>query len=75
MAPLRELIIAFYAKHPLHPDTILALSGNFETFELSSLGGEWQVIRDENEKLQKLHAYQKEMNAFADYLTDHYFNA
>lgn len=75
MAPLRELITTFYTKHSMHQDTILVLSGNFETFELSSLGGEWQVIRDENEKLQKLHAYQKEMNAFADYLTDHYFNA
>lgn len=75
MVPLRELIIAFYATRSIHPDTILTLSGDSATFELSSLGGEWQIIRDESEKLQKLHAYQKEMHALADFLTDYYFKA
>lgn len=72
---LKKLVTDFYKKHPIDPDKMLVLSKfGFENFELFSLGGDWQVIRDNNEKLKKLQEYQKEMNLFADFLTDYYFN-
>lgn len=72
---LRNLIIAFYKKHPIDPDKMLALSMRGSDWcELSSLGGDWQSTRNKSEKLKKLQEYQQEMNLFTDFLSDYYFN-
>ena len=72
--PLNNLIANFYATHPINPDRMIILQEfGFETCDMFSLGGNWQVVRDENEKREKLKEYQQEMGSFADFLTNYYF--
>jgi hypothetical protein len=72
---LKNLINDFYKKHSVDPDRMLVLSlFGVDAYELRSLGGDWQIVRDDIEKLKKLHEYQKEMNLFANFLTDYYLN-
>lgn len=70
VAPLHDLIIDFYKTHPANPDTLLMLSENL--IELFSVGGPWQIIRTDNDKSQRLRAYQQEMWAFTEFLVDYY---
>ncbi len=72
--PLQKLIIQFYQQHPVDLEVQLNIDYKM-SFELFSLDGEWQIIRNDAEKLQKLKAYQQEMDAFADFLVAHYFNS
>lgn len=72
--PLRHLLMKFYEGHAIDPDSMLVLTPfGFESFELVSLGGEWQAARTTQEKLSKLKVYQQEMNSLADFLTEYFF--
>jgi len=70
LVPLKNLITDFYKNHKIDPDKMIAFG---ELERIYSLGGEWQIVRDESEKLIKLKEYQQEMKLFADFLTDYYF--
>lgn len=72
--PLNNLIANFYSSHAINPDRMLILQEfGIDAFEIFSLGGNWQIVRDENEKLKKLKEYQQEIQSFTDFLTDYYF--
>lgn len=80
MLPLYKLITNFYKAHSADFDRMLILDESVYDESgavlpvLSNMGAKWQITRDENEKLQKLKEYQQEMQLFADFLTDYYFN-
>lgn len=72
--PLNNLIANFYSSHSINPDRMLVLEVfGLDSFEIFSLGGNWQIVRNDNEKLKKLKEYQQEMQSFTDFLTDYYF--
>jgi len=76
VVPLRNLIADFYKSQPTDTDKMLVISRfGFYGFELFSFGGEWQIMRDEADKIKKLKEYKKEMSLFADFLTDYYFGS
>ncbi len=71
LLPLYNLPAEFYKKRCVERDvTIFMCLLN----RIYNMGGGWQITRDVNERQQKLEAYQKEIDLFADFLTDHYFN-
>ncbi len=76
IAQLKDLITAFYKKHHIDLDNELYIDDKvFPSYRLHSLGGDWQVIRTKDEQMKKLEAYQKEMDAFVDFLTNYYYSA
>ncbi len=73
--PLQTLLKEFYTQRRADPEVMLTINANIlDLFELSSPDGIWQITRSDQEKLKKLQAYQGEMNAFADFLSNYYFN-
>lgn len=73
MIPLRNLIFDFYKNRTIDLDSMIIISEFDNSFELYSIGGNWQTARDKEEKKKKLIEYQQEMKSFADFLTDYYF--
>ena len=74
--PLHALLEEFYADRKIDPDAMLIINPQAvrDLFELSSVGGVWQIARSDAEKRKKLQDYQREMNEFADFLTQRYFS-
>ncbi len=73
--PLHTRLKEFYAHRKIDPDTMLIINQSIrDLFELSSVGGMWQIARSDTEKRQKLQDYQAEMNEFADFLIQQYFS-
>jgi hypothetical protein len=70
LLPLNNLMTEFYKKHSIDRDKMLAFHS---LNRIHSLGGDWQITRDDNERLRKLKEYQEEMKSFTDFLTRHYF--
>ncbi len=70
--PLNNLVTEFYKDHTIDRDTILILG---PLKRLYSFGGEFQITRDESEKLKKLKEYQEEMKSFTAFLIDHYYRS
>lgn len=70
LIPLNNLITEFYKQHSINRDRMLAFH---ELNRLYSLGGYFQVARDDNEKLKKLKEYQEEMKLFTIFLINHYY--
>lgn len=69
----QKILNDFY-KNRSNPDTMIVIHQINPTFmRLYSLGGNWQVTRNDDEKAKKLIEYQKEMNRFTDFLIKYYF--
>lgn len=80
--PLCELLGEFYKHRKVDPETMLTIQTDSIrdlthvytfVFELSSPDGCWQVTRENEEKQRKLDKYRQEMDAFADFLIEYYF--
>jgi hypothetical protein len=69
MAPINDLLQVFYG-NCAHPDTMIAREG---VNEIASIGGYWQMVRDDANKAIKLKEYQTEMRRFTDFLIDRYY--
>ena len=75
LVPLKNLLADFYKNRSIDPDTMIAIHEIGPTFlRMYSLGGDWQIVRDDNERLKKLKEYQQEIELFADFLTDYFFS-
>ncbi len=68
LVPLKNLLADFYKNRSIDPDKMITIRER-----MYSLGGDWQITRNDNEKAKKLKEYQNEMNSLADFLTDYYF--
>jgi hypothetical protein len=72
---LKNLLNDFYKNRPTDPDRMIIIHELNPTFlRMYSLGGDWQITRNKNEKERKLKEYQQEMNSFADFLIAYYFS-
>lgn len=70
---LQKLLNDFY-KNRSNPDTMIVIHQINPTFmRLYSLGGNWQIARNDDEKAKKLMQYQQEMKRLTDFLIKHYF--
>jgi hypothetical protein len=75
LIPLKNLISDFYKTHSVDSDVMIIIYEINPTFlRMHSLGGNWQIVRDNNEKVKKLKEYQQEMNLFTTFLTNYYFS-
>ncbi len=75
LMPLNNLIENFYKNRPTNTDRIIAVHEINPTFlRMYSLGGDWQIVRDDKEKRSKLNEYQQEMKEFTEFLTNFYFS-
>lgn len=70
LAPLHDLLMAFY-KDGANPDTMITHEC---VYDISSIGGYWQNIRDEATRAAKLKEYQDEMRRFTEFLIDLYYS-
>lgn len=69
MVPINNLLQAFY-RNCAYPDTMMAREG---INEIASIGGYWQMTRDDVAKAMKLKEYQTEMRRFTHFLIDMYY--
>lgn len=69
VAPIHELLMAFY-QNGANPDTMIT---HEYVYDIASIGGYWQDIRDNTAKAAKLKEYQDEMRRFTDFLIDVYY--
>jgi len=75
LVPLKKLLGDFYKGRSADPDRIIAIHEINPTFlKMYSIGGDWQIVRSDKEKANKLKDYQQEMKALTDFLTDYYFS-
>lgn len=72
LKPIKDLLNRFYRQHKIDLDSVILLQDRI--YEIYSYGGDWQIIRDPEEKLVKLKKYQDEMEAFTTFLVHYYFN-
>lgn len=70
MAPIYNLLMEFY-KDGANPDTMITCEC---VYDIASVGGSWQSIRDDATKAAKLKEYQAEMRRFTGFLIDMYYN-
>jgi hypothetical protein len=68
IAPLLNALEAFYGERTSSYDCRLTVSMYGSIWRLESEGARWQTTRPENERAEKLAAYQQEMNAFGQFL-------
>jgi len=74
LMPLKNLLEQFYKSRTTDPDKMITIHALNPTFlRMYSLGGDWQVTRNDNERALKLKEYQQEMNEFTDFLKNQYF--
>jgi len=70
VAPIHELLMTFY-KDGANPDTMIT---HEYIYDIASIGGYWQDIRDDATKAAKLKEYQDEMRRFTEFLIDVYYS-
>ncbi len=75
LMPLKKLLGDFYKGRTTDPDRMITIHELNPTFlRMYSLGGNWQIVRSDNDKASKLKEYQQEMKKFTNFLTDQYFS-
>lgn len=73
LVPLKNLLADFYKNRSIDPDKMITIQER-AFLRMYSLGGDWQIVRDDNERLKKLKEYQQEMKLLTDFLTDHFLS-
>jgi hypothetical protein len=72
---LKQLLDEFYSNHHTHPDRMIRIHQLNPTFlRLYSIGGDWQITRNDTEKVAKLKEYQEEMHELTNFLIAKYYN-
>ncbi len=72
---LKQLLDNFYRRRPSAPDRMIIIHELNPTFlRMYSIGGDWQIVRNNAERTKKLREYQEEMKQFADYLRNYFFS-
>lgn len=73
LLPLKQLLDTFYAQHKVDHDCIITIHELSPIFlRMYSIGADWQIIRNDDEKKSALHAYQHEMKEFTNFLMNTY---
>jgi hypothetical protein len=73
---LKNLLATFYEQRSGQHDAVINIIefGGPDEFAIASIGGAWQIVRDEATKATKLKEYQDEMRRFTEFLIDMYYS-